>query len=112
MTAVLYPACLYSPDRSPLLALMVIREVGAHLPARTWLDASLCTTFSFPRPAVRPLRHHFIDSTHALFAASTPIAEIDLRCSRLRGAALGRSALPLPLPLVVPPVRHQRPGRA
>jgi hypothetical protein len=38
-TAVLYPACGCRLDASPLLALMVIREVGAHLGLDKTLDA-------------------------------------------------------------------------
>jgi hypothetical protein len=63
-------------------------------------------------PLVRPLHHHFIDSTHALLAASTPIVVVDRSCSRrrLRGAAPGTGALPVPL--VGTAMRHQGPGRA
>ena len=92
---------------SPPLALMVIREAGAHL---LWRALHALHAFSFTRPAVRPLCHHFIDSTHALFAASTPIAVVDLRSHRLRGTAPGLGALPIPL--IRPAMGNDRPGRA
>ena len=68
------------------------------------------TPYSFTRPAVRPLCHHFIDSTHALIAASTPCRLVNLCGCHLRGTAprLGD----LTVPLIRPAMGNQRPGRA
>src|SRR4051812_39405656 len=65
MTAVLYPACLRRSDRSPPLALMVMREVGAHL--RRWAshEAALDNIQHYPTrgPTASPSLHRLDSRT-------------------------------------------------
>ena len=99
------------PGASRLLALMVIRRVGAHL------RGGLCSLLvpracpALPDPRSDRCCHHFIDSTCALCGVSISpfVASLCHRRGRGRGRAR-RGAHPSSL--VWPAVRHQGPGRS
>ena len=64
------------PGTSPLLALMVNRETGAHL------GLGLCTKLArraqqLYQSTVRPLHHHFIDLSHTLGTAFAMFSFLD-----------------------------------
>ncbi len=123
--AVLYPACWCSPDACPLRALMIIREVGAHLLFRALHGARPRRLSALPTHGLTALpSHHQLTYAHCgalprlVLSSSTPLFiehGLTPRLHSLRGeltlsSSLRRPAHALPKPTrCVPACAQWRP---